>query len=357
MAIDASLGIHPSAVLARGVGRARRTTAAHTPRAACLCDDEEYLALSQALLVAEHAEGSRRASGGANPRDPSPGEAAAELPSLVRIRESESENILSTVRSEECGLVLLGSRQMRSPGAVHEVARLRAHGIPVQTVQTFSAGLLPAPTADTAEATEELWIRPRRDGLYRTANWLLDMVAVLVALVVLLVIGPVVAMAIRATSPGPVFYRQLRVGVDGRLFHIVKFRTMSVDAEAGGPRFASLNDDRATSVGAFLRKSRIDELPQIWNVLRREMSLIGPRPERPEFVESFVRTIPRYGNRHLVRPGITGWAQVMEGYTDDPDGTARKLGRDLHYLEHQGPRLDAEILVRTVGVVIGFAGR
>jgi lipopolysaccharide/colanic/teichoic acid biosynthesis glycosyltransferase len=184
-----------------------------------------------------------------------------------------------------------------------------------------------------------------------------DATATLVAVCAFLVIGPLVAAAVKLDSPGPVLYRQRRVGLHGEEFDIVKFRTMRADAEQWGPRFASAADARVTGVGRFLRRSRLDELPQALNLLRRQMSLIGPRPERPEFVAQFRRQIPSYDARHAVRPGLTGWAQVTEGYVDGVDGTWRKVERDLYYIARKSILLDCRILVRTVRCVLMLSGR
>jgi len=158
-----------------------------------------------------------------------------------------------------------------------------------------------------------------------------------------------------------VFFRQARHGRGGREFRIVKFRTMVADAEAqrlamahlnqmegGGPLFKMADDPRITRVGAFLRKWSIDELPQLWNVLRGEMSLVGPRPEQPGFVERLEETIPFYSRRHLIKPGVTGWAQVRCGYAGSEFGSAWKLCHDLYYLKHRSFWLDCAIIVDTV---------
>lgn len=161
------------------------------------------------------------------------------------------------------------------------------------------------------------------------------------------------ALAIKLESPGPIFYRQARNGLNGRIFHVIKFRSMRVDAEKNGPQWAEKNDSRVTRVGQFIRKTRIDELPQLINVLRGEMSLIGPRPERPMFTEQFEKEIPGFKNRLLVKPGLTGWAQVNGGYDITPK---EKLELDLYYIENQSFTLDLQILLKTVWVVLSGSG-
>jgi exopolysaccharide biosynthesis polyprenyl glycosylphosphotransferase len=157
-------------------------------------------------------------------------------------------------------------------------------------------------------------------------------------------------------SPGPVIYRQTRLGEGGKPYTMFKFRTMTQDAEAEGARFATEDDPRATGVGAFLRKTRFDELPQLWNVLRGDMSIVGPRPERPEFWELLQESVPFWTQRHLVKPGITGWAQVSGGYAYDPASTSEKLSYDLWYLRHRSVALDLAICAKTFATLISGAG-
>jgi sugar transferase (PEP-CTERM system associated) len=163
----------------------------------------------------------------------------------------------------------------------------------------------------------------------------------------------VTALAIRLESAGPVIYRQERVGRGGRSFTCLKFRSMRADAEADGtPRWAGANDDRVTRIGRFMRKTRIDELPQLINVLRGEMSFVGPRPERPGFVGELKKTIPYYDLRHSVKPGITGWAQVRYSYGATVEDARKKLQFDLYYVKNHSLFLDLLILVETVRVVL-----
>lgn len=165
------------------------------------------------------------------------------------------------------------------------------------------------------------------------------------------------ALAVRYTSHGPVFYRQERVGLEGRVFSIVKFRSMRADAEAlGGARFASRDDDRITPVGKFMRRTRIDELPQLFNVLVGHMSLVGPRPERPVFVDEYKKSVPLYDLRHRVKPGITGWAQVKDPYATTETGTRNKLSRDLYYIKNGSLWMDLKIMVQTAWVMVSCRG-
>lgn len=161
----------------------------------------------------------------------------------------------------------------------------------------------------------------------------------------------ITALAIRLESEGPIIYKQKRVGKGGKIFTIFKFRSMAKDAERGGARWAARGDTRVTRIGRWLRLTHIDELPQIWNVFNGDMSLIGPRPERPEFVEGLEEKIPYYGMRHSVRPGITGWAQINYPYGASLEDTVHKLESDLYYVKNMSLLLDIRIILRTIGVV------
>lgn len=191
---------------------------------------------------------------------------------------------------------------------------------------------------------------------YASVKRLLDVAfTVLVAPVVALLCVPVAGL-IRLTSPGPAVFTQTRVGMRGRPFTIFKFRTMVVDAEREGPQLAVPGDPRLTPVGKWLRRFRLDELPQLWNVLRGDLSLVGPRPEQPAFVEQFAASIPFYRYRHLVRPGLTGWAQVNYGYADDEADTVEKLTFDLYYVKHMSVWLDLHIFGKSVWTVLSGFG-
>ncbi|MDX1934088.1 MAG: sugar transferase [Capsulimonadales bacterium] len=165
------------------------------------------------------------------------------------------------------------------------------------------------------------------------------------------------ALAVRLDSPGPILYSQIRTGKDGKPFRVFKFRSMYRDAEKQGARWASEQDPRITRVGRFLRTSRVDELPQLWNVLRGEMSLIGPRPERPEFDRLLSEQIPHYEARYAIKPGLSGWAQVMYPYGASVDDAREKLAYDLYYIKNCSAFLDLLITWKTVLVVLFRKGR
>ncbi len=184
----------------------------------------------------------------------------------------------------------------------------------------------------------------------------IDMLASLVLVTLTAPVVLIAALLVRATSPGPVLFRQERVGQHGRTFMLYKFRSMRLDAEAGGPKWAAENDPRVTPVGRVIRTLRIDELPQIFNVLNGDMSFVGPRPERPVFVEDLARQLPYYAERHTVRPGITGWAQVNYPYGASVEDAFQKAQYDLYYIKNFSVFLDILILIKTIRVILFGAG-
>jgi exopolysaccharide biosynthesis polyprenyl glycosylphosphotransferase len=188
------------------------------------------------------------------------------------------------------------------------------------------------------------------------AKRVFDFTVASMALALTLPLLLVIPVLVRLSSRGPVFYRQLRIGEGGELFEILKFRTMIVDAEVGHAIWASENDPRVTPIGRILRKTRMDELPQLWNVVRGDMSVVGPRPERPEFLAVLGEHVPFWRRRDLLKPGITGWAQVHFDYTADISGAATKLSYDLYYLKYRSLALDFLILLKTLRVVVFGAG-
>ena len=189
-------------------------------------------------------------------------------------------------------------------------------------------------------------------GSLRRMKRVLDLCAAFILLVCTSPIMLLAALAVRLESPGPVIYSQRRVGLFGKTFTVFKFRSMRNDAEKNGAVWAMKSDPRVTKVGKFIRKTRIDELPQLWNVLKGEMSLIGPRPERPEFVEELEKEIPFYSLRHAVKPGVTGWAQVCYPYGSSVDDSRRKLEYDLYYAKNMSLLLDIKIVLKTIGVIL-----
>lgn len=224
-------------------------------------------------------------------------------------------------------------------------------GIDVRVIgagQLFEEMFGHVPLATINAAWFQYLLHPRFRATSRLAKRLAD---VGLAAFVGLVSAPLMAIAaaaIKLGDGGPIFYRQRRVGEGGREFEILKLRTMREDAEVNGPEWSSADDDRVTAAGRFLRRSHLDEVPQVVNVLRGEMSMVGPRPERPELVASLERRLPFYDRRELVKPGVTGWAQVRVGYAGTQVGSAWKLAHDLYYLKRRSVTLDLMIMVETL---------
>jgi sugar transferase (PEP-CTERM system associated) len=193
----------------------------------------------------------------------------------------------------------------------------------------------------------------KKSRLVQSAKRLMDITAALIGLVLAAPLMAMVALAVQWTSPGTVLYRQKRVGQHGRVFTVLKFRSMHQDAEATtGAVWATQNDNRVTPIGRFLRRSRLDEMPQLVNVLSGDMSLVGPRPERPEFVQQLTQEIPFYGQRHIIRPGLTGWAQVRYTYGSTVEDALEKLQYDLFYIKNLSIPLDLFIIFSTVKTVL-----
>jgi exopolysaccharide biosynthesis polyprenyl glycosylphosphotransferase len=181
---------------------------------------------------------------------------------------------------------------------------------------------------------------------------------IIVSALTLIIISPIllaISIAIKSTSKGPIIYKQKRIGYHKKPFNIYKFRSMVVDAEQSGPALSSLNDPRITPLGRFMRKYRIDELPQFWNVLKGDMSLVGPRPEREYYIKQIVERAPYYSLIHQVRPGITSWGMVKYGYASDVDGMINRLKYDLLYIENVSFLVDLKIMFYTVHTI--FTGK
>ncbi|QSX11730.1 sugar transferase [Glaesserella parasuis] len=195
-------------------------------------------------------------------------------------------------------------------------------------------------------------------GIYQIIKRVIDVIAVLITLPITICIMLITAIAIRLESKGNVLFIQKRVGQGRKEFNLYKFRSMCQDSEKDGAKFATTNDMRITKVGKFIRKTRIDELPQFFNVLKGDMSLIGPRPEQKVFVDKFIKEIPFYNYRHIVKPGISGWAQVIQGYTADVNDTKIKLQYDLYYIKNFSIWLDILIVFKTIKTMLtGFGAR
>jgi sugar transferase (PEP-CTERM system associated) len=241
---------------------------------------------------------------------------------------------------------------------LRELLDCKLHGIKVLDLASHFEQTLGQIRLDALRAGWLIFGDGFRQGAFRTAiKRLFDITFALILLTLALPVMLLTAIAIMLESGLPIFYRQERVGKNGRLFDVIKFRSMRTDAEKDGkPRWASGNDSRVTRVGRFIRKTRIDELPQLLNVLKGDMSLVGPRPERPFFVDQLTKEIPFYAVRHSVKPGVTGWAQVRYHYGASVEDSAEKLQYDLYYVKNHTLFLDLVVLFETVGVVLTGKG-
>ncbi len=271
---------------------------------------------------------------------------------LVRLarRLRPSELVVAITHAETIDNALFGAIL-----ACHEM------GLAITTMPTLYERLtsrVPVEHAGRALSVVLPLLRPVTHRFYLVFKRLLDIAVGLFGCLMLLAVMPFIWLGNCLTSPGPLFYSQVRVGKGGRTFLVPKFRSMTVDAEKQtGVVWAVENDPRITPIGRYLRKSRLDEFPQFWTILKGDMSLIGPRPERPYFVEQLATQIPFYRVRHTVKPGLTGWSQVMYRYGASVEDALTKLQYDLYYIKHQGILLELRILLKTVPTLIGLRGR
>lgn len=269
------------------------------------------------------------------------------------------EDLQAFVREHQIDEVIVAMDDRRRGLPVEQLLRCRLAGVPVTDVLTFierESGKV------ELSAFYPSWLifsdGVNRRGLIRLVSRVFDLAAALVLLLVTLPFMLLAALAIWLESGGrgPIFYSQERVGLNGERFVLHKLRTMTVDAEKNGPQWAIDNDPRITRIGNFLRRTRLDEVPQLYNVLKGDMSFVGPRPERPQFVEQLSHRIPYYRERHCVKPGITGWAQLCYRYGASEQDALEKLQYDLYYLKHKSLLFDLVILLQTAEVVLWRTG-
>ncbi|MGD8452883.1 MAG: sugar transferase [Phycisphaerae bacterium] len=262
------------------------------------------------------------------------------------------DDLEPVLKEHDIDEVVVGAELSADPAVGRTVLTCLDRRCRVTDQPTFVEKLLSQVPIEDIDAQWFLVADVQSDSGYEMIKRLLDVVAATIGLVLSLPLWVLIAIAIRLDSAGPVFFRQRRVGRHGRIFTIYKFRTMRVDAEKDGARWADKNDPRVTRIGRFLRLSRMDELPQLWNILCGEMSIVGPRPERPEFVDHLSKAIPHYRQRHLLKPGLTGWAQIHFPYGATVEDTYRKLCFDLYYLKHRSIDMDFGIIIRTIGTFL-----
>jgi sugar transferase (PEP-CTERM system associated) len=269
----------------------------------------------------------------------------------------KTKDLLNLTDELRPDLVLVALAEMRRALPAEELLECRLQGINVEDWPTFyekqTGKILVTNLRPSWLIFSDGFVKTDTTRIVKRA---MDVGLAFIGLVLALPLMIVAACAIKLTSKGPVLFRQQRVGERGRVFVLKKFRSMSVDAEINGPVWAAARDPRVTRVGRLLRRTRLDELPQFWNVLAGDMSFVGPRPERPEFVATLQREIPFYMGRHSVRPGITGWAQVRHRYAASIEDSMEKLQYDLYYIKNLSPLLDLVILLSTLQVVLFTRG-
>lgn len=272
-----------------------------------------------------------------------------------------SANLLEIAEREQITDLVFAISGKMNPEMFQALLTAEERGIAVSTMQVMYEDLLGRVPIFLLRSD---WIlrsfvdQVHAGGMYEFGKRLIDLAAGCIGFLLLVILYPFIALIVMLDSGFPVLYKQTRLGLYGKEYKIIKFRTMRKDAEKDGKaRMAVQNDDRVTHVGKLLRKSHLDELPQFVNVLRGEMSMVGPRAERPELVDELQREVPFYRARLLVKPGLTGWAQINYGYVSDVEGTAVKLEYDLFYIKHRDLMLDLMIIIRTIGTVIGFRGQ
>ncbi len=272
-----------------------------------------------------------------------------------------SDQLLELVEKEAISdlvIAVTGEMQGATFQTVLDVQEKGIEIIPMPTLYEELMGRVPVHHLEADWLIRSFVVDARVGGFYDVGKRLLDLLGGLAGLGVCILIYPITALIILIDSGFPIMYSQMRAGKGGRAFRIHKFRTMFQDAEKDGKaRMTQESDDRITRVGGFFRRTHIDELPQCWDVLRGEMSLVGPRSERPEWVSHFEKQIPFYRARLLVKPGLTGWAQVNYGYVATVEETTVKLEYDLYYIKHRNLWMDMTILLRTFGQMIGLRGR
>jgi len=275
----------------------------------------------------------------------------ASIPALGNIEDA----VEVCVRNDINVVTVVGSSAM-GPQHHHALAELRVHGFELRTAEAMFMAL---EQRVPVEMVDERWLLNLFEQLDQTRDRVKRMVDVCVSLVGLAVFGslfPLLYVLVRLDSPGPFFYSQERVGLGNRVFRIYKVRTMRVAPPGADEQWAQSSDNRMTRLGRFLRKSRIDEMPQFWNVLRGDMSIVGPRPEQPSLAAQLEREINYFSYRHLVKPGITGWAQINHGYAASVDESRTKLSFDLYYVRHHTLALDLDIMLRTFFVMLARIG-
>lgn len=268
--------------------------------------------------------------------------------------ETVAAHLMEVCREKKVHRVIVAMPDRRGSIPMTELLELRMQGVKIEEATSWLEKISGRIEVENLYPSWLVFSQGfRRDTSFVVMRRMISVSVSLIGLILASPLIPLIMLAIRLDSRGPVFYTQTRVGKAGKVFKVVKFRTMRQDAEAlSGPKWAGDNDPRITRVGKFLRSSRLDEIPQLWCVLKGDMAFVGPRPERPEFVEWLSKEIPYYGVRHMVRPGLTGWAQVKYKYGSTVEDSREKLQYDLYYIKNASIGLDLVIMFLTVKTVL-----
>ena len=268
--------------------------------------------------------------------------------------EAVAAHLMEVVEKQKVHRVIVATPDRRGALPMKELLELRMQGVKIEEATTWLEKITGKIEVENLNPSWLVFGQGfRRGAIFIMIRRVISVGISLLGLFLALPLFPFIILAIRFGSKGPVFYSQTRVGKGGRTFQVVKFRTMRQDAEAGtGPQWAGTHDPRVTRVGKFLRSSRLDEIPQLWCVLKGDMAFVGPRPERPEFIDMLSKEIPYYGVRHMVRPGLTGWAQVRYKYGSTIEDAREKLQYDLFYIKNASVGLDLLIMFQTVKTVL-----
>ncbi|MFY9648084.1 MAG: TIGR03013 family XrtA/PEP-CTERM system glycosyltransferase, partial [Terriglobales bacterium] len=269
-------------------------------------------------------------------------------------RESVAAHLMEEVKKQKVHRVIVAMPDRRGTIPMKELLELRMQGVKIEEATSWLERISGKIEIENLNPS---WLvfndGFRRSALFIFLRRLFSVVISLLGLILAAPLIPIIMLAIALDSKGPVFYTQTRMGKNGALFKVAKFRTMRHDAEAAsGPQWAGNDDPRVTRVGKILRTSRLDEIPQLWCVLKGDMAFVGPRPERPEFIEMLSKEIPFYGVRHMVRPGVTGWAQIKYKYGSTIADAREKLQYDLFYIKNASIGLDLLIMFQTVKTVL-----
>jgi len=269
-------------------------------------------------------------------------------------RETVASHLVNLVRERRVHRVIVAMTDRRGALPVEELLALRLSGVKIEEATSWLEKITGRIEVDHLYPSWLIFTQGFHLSLLgQVLRRLLNLAAALTGLILTIPLLPLIALAVRLDSPGPVLYRQKRVGRGGTQFFCYKFRTMRNDAEADtGATWATDDDPRITRIGRFLRTSRLDEIPQLWCVLKGDMHFVGPRPERPEFVEWLSQEIPYYGVRHVVRPGVTGWAQISYKYGNTLEDAREKLQYDLYYIKNASVGLDLMIMFQTIKIVL-----